>query len=469
MIQFGDAAKNRIVPVGESMVQKAVDSKYLKELKTKELFSGKKGEAISSLGYFGEGIVLVGLEKTATPDEVRRAVYLGIEEIKKAKETEVLIDVALFPKNKNTFRAILEGALFSSYERIKLVKDWKPREAVKVVIANAPADAEKILEEVRHVIEGVFLARNLVNEPALTMTPARFSVKMQSKLIPLGVEVNILGRAEIAELGMSAFLSVAMGSAEEPRLVVMRYLPLGKDVAPTVLVGKGLTYDSGGYSIKPTDGMLTMHCDMGGAGSVAGTMYALAKNKVQKNVIGITALCENMISGSSYKPGDIVNSMSGKTIEITNTDAEGRVTLADTLYYASTKLGAARIVDMATLTGACIMALGYEFTGAVTNDEKLFADYKAASEQTGEKVWLLPNDPAFKEALKSEHADMVNSSRKLGAGTITAGAFLEEFVGDTPWLHLDIAGTAYLPDARGYEPKDATGVCVRTLYEMIAR
>ena len=319
MIQFGDAAKNRIVPVGESMVQKAVDSKYLKELKTKELFSGKKGEAISSLGYFGEGLVLVGLEKTATPDEVRRAVHLGIEEIKKAKETEVLIDVALFPKNKNTFRAILEGALFSSYERIKLVKDWKPREAVKVVIANAPADAEKTLEEVRNVIEGVFLARNLVNEPALTMTPARFSVKMQSKLTPLGVEVNILGRAEIAELGMSAFLSVAMGSAEEPRLVVMRYLPLGKDVAPTVLVGKGLTYDSGGYSIKPTDGMLTMHCDMG------------------------------------------------------------------------------------------------------------------------------------------------------GAGTITAGAFLEEFVGDTPWRRLDIAGTAYLPESRGYEPKDATGVCVRTLYEMIAR
>lgn len=451
------------------MVQKSVDSKYLKEIKAKELFSGKKGEVISSLGYFGEGLVLVGLEKNATSDEVRRAVFLGIQEVKKAKETEALIDVALFPKNKNMFRAILEGALFSSYERMKVVKEWKRGEDVKIVIANAPVDAEEILEETRNLIDGVFFARNLVNEPALTMTPARFSVKMQSKLAPLGVQVNILGRAEINELGMRAFLSVAMGSSEEPRLVVMRYLPLGEDVAPTVLVGKGLTYDSGGYSIKPTDGMLTMHCDMGGAGSVAGTIYALAKNKVQKNVIGITALCENMISGSAYKPGDIVGSMSGKTIEITNTDAEGRVTLADTLYYASTKLEAARIIDMATLTGACIMALGYEYTGAVTNDEALFEEYKKASEKTGEKVWLLPNDPAFKEALKSEHADMVNSSRKLGAGTITAGVFLQEFVGNTPWLHLDIAGTAYLPRERGYEPKDATGVCVRTLYEMIAR
>ena len=301
----------------------------------------------------------------------------------------------------------------------------------------------------------------------MVMTPTKFSLEAKNTLSKVGVSVEILNRAEIVDLGMKAFLSVAMGSDEEPRFVIMRYMPLGEDVKPKVLVGKGLTYDSGGYSIKPTSGMLSMHCDMSGAASVAGTMYALAKNKVQQNVIGVSALCENMISGKSYKPGDIIKSMSGKTIEIDNTDAEGRVTLADSLYFSATKLNPEYIIDMATLTGACIAALGFEYTGAVTNDSDLYMEFERAAKKAGEKVWLLPADDEFREAVKGKRGGDVVNSTGFGAGTVTAGMFLENFVEGKRWLHLDIAGTAFLPKEKGYLPKDATGVCVRSLYRMI--
>ncbi len=264
---------------------------------------------------------------------------------------------------------------------------------------------------------------------------------------------------------MTAFLSVAQGSSNPPRFIKMEYLPHGEDEPALTLVGKGLTFDSGGYSLKPTKSMVDMKTDMSGAASVIGAIYALAKNKGDKNVVGLIAACENLISGHAYKPGDIITTMAGLTVEVGNTDAEGRITLADALYYAATKVNSKKIIDVATLTGACIVALGHTYTGAITNNEDLYIEVKNASEAAGENIWMLPSHDHFREQLKGSFADISNITER-GAGTITAGLFLEKFVEDKPWVHLDIAGTSWLTKAEGYLPKGATGVMVKTFYEL---
>lgn len=232
------------------------------------------------------------------------------------------------------------------------------------------------------------------------------------------------------------------------------------------LVGKGVTYDSGGYSIKPGDSMVTMFNDMAGAAAVIGAMKAIGKSKLEKNVVALVAACENLISGEAYKPGDIIGSMAGKTIEIVSTDAEGRLTLADALYYAATVEKADKIIDVATLTGACVIALGNVNMGAITNNDDLMDEIKEASELAGEPVWQLPSNEEYKEQIKGTFSDLKNSGGR-GAGTITAGLFLGEFVNNTPWVHLDIAGKAYSSNENGYLPKGATGIPVKTLYNFV--
>ncbi|ERJ81297.1 cytosol aminopeptidase family, catalytic domain protein [Peptostreptococcaceae bacterium oral taxon 113 str. W5053] len=471
-IVFDQEAKVRALPVWEGEAPEELEKEFWEYLETNEFFVGKKGEVYSDLGFYGKKIILIGFGKKEEADleSIRIGFFNGAKALDKAKEGEAQMDVSFFESfGEEGFKAAVEGLIQSNYAYNKYQSKEKKKEKKEVLFSffNAPKEKEAFLDEVQSYMEGVFFARDLVNEPAMVMTPTKFSLEAKNTLSKVGVSVEILNRAEIVDLGMKAFLSVAMGSDEEPRFVIMRYMPLGEDVKPKVLVGKGLTYDSGGYSIKPTSGMLSMHCDMSGAASVAGTMYALAKNKVQQNVIGVSALCENMISGKSYKPGDIIKSMSGKTIEIDNTDAEGRVTLADSLYFSATKLNPEYIIDMATLTGACIAALGFEYTGAVTNDTNLYMEFEKAAKKTGEKVWLLPADEEFREAVKGKRGGDVVNSTGFGAGTVTAGMFLENFVEGKRWLHLDIAGTAFLPKEKGYLPKDATGVCVRSLYRMI--
>ena len=314
-------------------------------------------------------------------------------------------------------------------------------------------------------MEGVYLTKDLVNTPSIDMYPEILAKVAKEKLSPLGVEVEVLGYEEIKALKMEAFLAVAKGSAKEPKFIIMKYLPV-KDEKPTALVGKGLCYDSGGYAIKPAASMVTMKSDMTGAASVIGAIYGLAKNKVKKNVIGLVAACENMISGDAYKNGDIVSSMKGLSIEVINTDAEGRLTLADALYYASTKTDAKQIIDMATLTGACIMALGQRTVGTVTNDDKLFDKVEEAFKTTGEQVWKLPIFEDSREKVKGDVSDIKNSTTG-GAGTITAGVFLEHFVENKPWVHLDIAGPAFSDTDYPYTGKGATGIPVRSIYEFI--
>ncbi|NMB08015.1 MAG: leucyl aminopeptidase, partial [Tissierellia bacterium] len=366
-----------------------------------------------------------------------------------------------------TLEAIVEGLLQSEYSFEKYLSEKKTKPSVENVYLDILEEhenmAKEIIEETINLVDGIFFARDLVNEPAMYMTPGVLANTAKSQLEELGVKVDIYNKKEIEKLGMNAFLAVAEGSVNEPKLIVMNYEGDPNSEEKLALVGKGLLFDSGGYSLKPANSMVTMHSDMAGSASVIGAMKALAKNKIKKNVVGIVAACENLISGGAYKPGDIVVSMSGKSIEVLNTDAEGRLTLADALWYATKEIKADKIVDIATLTGACVVALGSVNTGAITNNKELMSNVKEASKLAGEPVWELPNNEEYKELIKGKFADLSNTGGR-GAGAITAGLFLEEFVDNTPWVHLDIAGTSYLGKERGYLPKGATGVPVKTLY-----
>lgn len=441
---------------------------YLAE---KEIFSGKKGELYSDIVYRGQNIILVGLgeEKDINLEEVRKQFNKVAKELISKKIDTANIKHVRLPGlcYKKTAMAIAEGMLNAEYNWDKYKTDAKEAFEVKEVTleVTVPGKEDKIAEgliEMVNLQEGVVLARDLVNEPSEYLYPETLAETADIELTPLGVEVEILDKEQIEELGMHAFLAVARGSAKEPKLIVMRYRGAEGSEDILGLVGKGLTYDSGGYAIKTTAGMTGMHTDMGGSGAVIGAMKAIAKNGLKKNVTAVVAACENMIDGSAYKNGDIIKTMQGKTVEVLSTDAEGRLTLADAIYYAVTKENVSSVVDVATLTGAVIMALGSHYIGAVTNDQDTMDRIKKASEIGGEKVWQLPADDDYREMIKSDRADLKNSVPG-GAGSITAGLFLENFVEGKPWVHMDIAGTASNP-AKGYRAAGATGWPVKTLY-----
>ncbi|CAM3581276.1 leucyl aminopeptidase [Erysipelothrix urinaevulpis] len=316
-------------------------------------------------------------------------------------------------------------------------------------------------ETVKGLSDTISFTKMLVNEPANFLTPTALATLSQDFSLANGIEVEIKGQKDIESLKMDAFLSVARGSIQEPKLIILRYLNNPESDEITALVGKGVTYDSGGYAIKPATGMVTMHCDMGGSASVIGAINLLAKQKEKVNVIAVVAACENMISGDAFKNGDIINSMSGKTIEIINTDAEGRLTLADAIWYAHSVEKATKIVDIATLTGAVFAALGKNITGVVSNDDQFYQSLEHASKLSGDKIWRLPCDDDLAKCNHSKRADIKNASA-CGAGTTTAGLFLKEFTNDIPWTHLDIAFTAY-HDGDDYNPEGATGVGVELL------
>ena len=282
----------------------------------------------------------------------------------------------------------------------------------------------------------------------------------------------MLGEKEMKKLGMGALLGVAQGSAQEPQLLVMEWHGAGKDPKskggePVAFVGKGVTFDTGGISLKPGAGMEEMKWDMGGAGTVIGLMKALAGRKAKANVVGLVGLVENMPDGKAQRPGDIVKSMSGQTIEILNTDAEGRLVLADVLWYCQDKYKPEFIVDLATLTGAIIVTLGHEHAGLFANDDDLSEKLAAAGRATGEKIWRLPLDDAYDKLINTDAADMKNIGGK-GAGSITAAQFLQRFVNKTPWAHIDIAGMAWSKESKPTVPKGATGFGVRLLDRLVA-
>ena len=443
-------------------------------VKDKEYFCGKALEVYSSISYKGDNVILLGLGDKENLDYqiIRKAFYKLGKELAKHKLKSIGLSFpsieGLCPKSTNS--ALAEGLLQAQYRFDKFKSEKKNPLTLKEIFLDIPEENKQSVQEgineIEILIQGVFLARDLVNEPAINMYPETLATKAKNELSSVGVDVQIYGKKAIKEMGMEAFLAVAEGSNKEPQFIVMTYNGDKSTDEKTALVGKGLTYDSGGYCIKPAEGMSTMHSDMAGSAAVIGAMFSIAKSKLKKNVVAIVAACENMISGGAYKTGDIIGSMSGKTIEIGNTDAEGRITLADALWYATTVVKANRIIDLATLTGACVIALGNINTGAITNNDELMNEIKKASKMAGEPVWEFPNNEEYKELYKSDFADLKNTGGRY-AGTISAGLFLSEFVENTPWVHLDIAGTAFLPAESGYLPKSATGVHVKTLYHFI--
>ncbi|MBZ0168433.1 Cytosol aminopeptidase [Candidatus Methylomirabilis lanthanidiphila] len=365
--------------------------------------------------------------------------------------------------------AVTEGALLGLYRFDKYQKPDDNGQKNIRTLTLLERDSAKIAamrEGVRRgriLAEAVSFARDLVNEPANTLTPSEMAARAKKMASGSGLTVKVLERADMKRLGMGALLGVAQGSHEPPKFIEVSYKGRkGKGVGPRLgLVGKGLTFDSGGISIKPSEGMEAMKGDMAGGATVLAAIKGIAELKLPVDVTAIVPATENLPSGTAQRPGDIVRAMNGKTIEVINTDAEGRLILADALCYACDK-GLTHLVDVATLTGACVIALGSVRTGAFTNDAELMRQVKQASEAANEKIWELPMDEEYGEQIKSDCADMKNIGGRK-AGPITGAKLLAHFVGKTPWVHLDIAGTAQTEKEYGYQVKGATGAMVRTL------
>jgi len=388
-------------------------------------------------------------------------------------------NAALLSAAHENVKSVVEGAFVGNFDP-DIYKSDRKEELIQELTILAPekfkTDGNRLqsaLEQARIIGESQNFARELVNEPGNRMTPAilgRRAAELVRQIAERAdgfrITCEIYGADKIKELKMGAFWSVAQGSDEPPALIVIKYDPVGAPEKPVIgLVGKGITFDSGGISIKPSDGMEKMKYDMAGGAAMLGAMRAIALLKPRVKVIAIVLATENMPSGKAQKPGDVQIAMSGKSIEIINTDAEGRLVLADGLHYAR-HLGCTHLVDAATLTGACVVALGMVNAGIFSNDEQMFARFRSALRRSGEKMWRLPIDEEYKEMIRSNIADMVNSGGRYG-GAVTAAMFLHEFVEGTPWIHLDIAGTAWMEENKSWIAKGPSGIAVRSLVEFV--
>lgn len=441
------------------------------KLADKNLFNGEFDTKYTSLDIEGKGHIWLGLgnSKEITDDKLIKVFFKLAKELKKMKIDEISLKLQdPLMKDKNLTLKALEGFLQAEY----LWEDYKTKKSDDFELTVSLLDGDESIvnefEQLKNLIEGVNLTRTLVNIPSNDLYPETFAKKISEIFNDTDVEVEIFDKKQCEEMGMEAMLQVGRGSSKEPKFIVIKYLPLKDTKEHLTFVGKGLTYDSGGYALKPASGMVTMKCDMGGAASVVGAIHALQKNKIQKNIVGVIAAVENMVSGDSYKNGDIIGSMKGSTIEIGNTDAEGRVTLADSLYYSATKLNSKVIVDLATLTGACIVALGEKATGMVSNDDEVANLLLESAKDVDENLHRFTVFDCHREQIKGTFGDIKNST-KGGAGSITAGLFLEHFIENKPWAHLDIAGPAYFEKEWSYYPKGGTGIPVKTIYEFAKR
>ena len=438
---------------------------------------GKLGEnlLVPNAGLEGldaSAVLLVGVgeRSKATADTVRRA--LGRVAPQLAKRTTVATTLAQAGGRsaEEAVQAAVEGVLLGSYrfDRYKSKKDDAPALETVTVLGSARWNsraAKAAIERARIVADAEMWARDLVNTPARDLPPADLAKAAQDMAKEVGLEVKVWTEKELEKGGFGGILGVGQGSANPPRMIELRYRGAAASQAPIALTGKGVSFDSGGISIKPAEGMDAMKSDMGGAASILGTMKAIARLKPKVNVIAAIPSAENMPSGSATKPGDVLHHRGGRTSEVVNTDAEGRLILADALAYLAEQEPRV-IVDTATLTGACMVALGDELWGVMGNDRGLIRDLLAAGDATGERGWELPLHRPYRKLIDSDVADIKNMGKRHG-GAITAGWFLAEFVGDTPWAHMDIAGPAFLDKAGDYSPKGATGVPVRALVHYV--
>jgi leucyl aminopeptidase len=439
-------------------------------------FKGAKGKTCMILapGANLTRVLAVGLGKPAevTPKILEEAGGAIITALSKESSLAVATNTLVARQAAEiALGAVLRTYRFDRYRTKEKAED-KPKLSKLTVLTGEAAKAKAAWEPMEATARGVFLTRDLVSEPPNVLNPPEMAERCR-KLTDLGLKVEIFGPKEMTKLGFGALLGVSQGSVQEPRMVVMTWNGAGgsgrgkaKD-KPVVFVGKGVTFDTGGISIKPAAGMEDMKWDMAGAGTVIGLMATLAGRKAKVDAIGLVGLVENMPSASAQRPGDVVTSYSGQTIEVINTDAEGRLVLADVIWYAQQKYDPKFIVDLATLTGAIIIGLGHEYAGLFSNDDALSQRLTAAGLATGERVWRMPLDEAYDKQIKSDIADMKNVGGRPG-GSITAAQFIQRFVNGKPWAHLDIAGMAWSTKDSAVIPKGATAFGVRLLDRLVA-
>ena len=412
-------------------------------------------------------VVGLGTRETVTLETVRRAASAGLRRARDLGARTVVVDIASDKlETRERVHAVVEGAILGTYafERYKREKSEK---AVDRLTVAAPKDRDR-----RAATEGArtgqlfaqatWFARDLVNGPANEITPTHLAAVASEVAREARLGVKIYDRAECDAMGMGAFLAVAAGSQQPPKFIHLTYTPGGRTRRRIAIIGKGITFDAGGLDLKTAEGMLRMKDDMSGAAAVLGVMRTLPELAPGVEVHGLIAATENMPSGSAFRPGDVLRAMNGTTIEIGNTDAEGRLTLADALAYAAKHVKPDEAIDLATLTGACVVALGPLCAGLLSNDQALASRLLAAAETAGERLWQLPLIDEYREQLKSDVADLNNVGQR-GGGAITAALFLREFAGDMAWAHLDIAGPAFTEKDIPLAPKGGTGVAVRTL------
>jgi leucyl aminopeptidase len=470
-IVIGVSADDKKLPPAAAALDRQAGGRIAAVLAA-ERFQAKPG-AVTHLhvadGFRASRVVVAGLggRKDSGAEMIRRAAAAALRRARDLGARTVALELLgdrLPPRERA--HAVVEGAILGTYvfDRYKREKSDKVVEILRVVAADG-RQAREITEGARRgeiFARATWLARDLINAPANDVHPTHVAEVAKHVAREGKLKLKILEREDCAKLGMGAFLGVAQGSEQPPKFIHLTYTPAGRATKKVAVIGKGITFDSGGLDLKSAEGMARMKNDMSGAAAVLGIMQALPKLGAKVEVHGFIAATENMPSGRAFRPGDILRAMNGTTIEIGNTDAEGRLTLADALCYAAKVVKPQEMIDMATLTGACVVALGALCSGLMASDQRLADRLLAAARAAGERVWQLPLIEEYKEQFKSDVADLNNTGGRNG-GAITAGLFLKEFAGDIPWAHLDIAGPAFIDKDSPLGPKGATGVAVRTI------
>jgi len=443
-------------------------------------FDGKKDEEVllySPAALSAPRVILRGIGKAEEidTDSLRKAAGHAVKSCIKKKLARMSIavpDADSLPIDTETIlRTLMEGAALANhvFDKFRKEKKYKPLERITFMLPAAPASRLRTLAaQVETVCRGTIAAREWISTPSNEKTPERFAEAIAAAARKEGLRTRVMKKSQLQRLGFGALLAVCAGSASSPRLVVLEHRPDGTG-RPVVLVGKGVTFDSGGLNLKPGASMAEMKADMSGAAAVAATLLTAARLNIRRRAVGLIPIVENMVSGRATRPGDIVTSVTGKTIEIGNTDAEGRLILADAMAYAVKTFKPDIMIDMATLTGACVVALGDKIAGVFSADDRLADAILAAARATDERCWRMPLFKDYQEMLKSEFADINNMPSARSGGAITAALFLSEFVGDTRWAHIDIAGPAYNTKAGAYGPPGGTGFGVRLLVDLLTR
>jgi leucyl aminopeptidase len=466
-LKFGEATSKALGAVADLVRRVAAANQ----------FKGKNGSALDILapqGLKSTRLIVIGAGK---PSAIKEYDFLKLGGIIAGKlrpgsdAVTIMADLPDGPMQPGQAAAIAAGARLRAYtfDRYKTKKKDGEDTALRADLSVAVADvgaARKAFAPDSHIVDGVLMARELVNEPPNVLFPVEFA-RRATELRKVGVEVEVLDVKAMTKLGMGALLGVAQGSAHPGRTVIMRWNGGKSGDAPVAFVGKGVCFDTGGISIKSAGGMEDMKGDMGGAACVVGLMHALAARKAKVNVVGAIGVVENMPDGNAQRPGDIVTTMSGQTIEIINTDAEGRLVLADVLWYVAKKFKPKFMIDLATLTGAIMVALGTEYAGMFSNNDELAERLSKVGGETGEKVWRMPLGPEYDKQIDSQFADMKNTGGRHG-GSITAAQLLQRFVNDIPWAHLDVAGTAMGAPKTEINQSWGSGYGVRLLDRLVA-